>query len=241
MRYVLAALIAVLLATPVSASLQIVDIYNNVGDPTDIMNPENIPAYPFNDFANTLTASPLNLVKVVVGNVMVSGPGTLYFYAHGSESGFTNTFSVGPLTYTESSDINPWNPDGIPITSLDTLTTSIFVSGPTLLSAIGLDARFTTTGTPPSGKNAKITEGGFGIFAKYESGSIVTDGYSELYFGYDDNGADRDDNHDDLIVRVLFVPSSVDGSLETPEPVSAVVWGLLAAAAMVVPGVARRR
>jgi hypothetical protein len=104
------------------------------------------------------------------------------------------------------------------------------------LSDALLNARFTTTGI--GGSNAPITHSGFGIFAEETAGgSTITAPYSQLYFGYDDNGAGPDDNHDDLIVRAVFTPQSP----VVPEPISLFVWSGLLATAVLATGSRRHR
>jgi hypothetical protein len=160
--------------------------------------------------------------------VQITEAGTLTFYAHASESGFTNTFSMGlspnNVTKTETSDINPWVDSPISFGS-------IFVPAATTFSA--LNAIFTTTDS--GGINAPMMHQGFGIFAKtgWTDGTLT----NQLYFGYDDNGAGPDDNHDDLIIRVDFVPATTGGPPPgVPEPISALVWGALAFVGMLVSG-----
>jgi hypothetical protein len=197
---------------PASASLQII--------PSSVLE-DPIPSN--NDFASKLGA--LGLDRIIQGNVQMTAPGTLSFYAHASESGFTNTFLVGGYSFTESSDI-PWNAAGILINA-----TPISVSAGMLLSDAALNARFTTTGN--GGLNAPITHAGFGIFAdETAGGSTITGPYTQLYFGYDDNGAGPDDNHDDLIVRAVFTPLAQ----VVPEPISLLVWSGLVATAVLATG-----
>jgi hypothetical protein len=217
MRLIAAYLTLLVFSGPAWASLQII--------PSSVLE-DPIPSN--NDFASQLGA--LGLDRIIQGNVKITAPGTLSFYAHASESGFTNTFRVGTYSFTESPDI-PWNPAGILIN-----VTPISVSAGMLLSDAVLNARFTTTGS--GGLNAPITHAGFGIFAEETpGGSTITAPYSQLYFGYDDNGAGPDDNHDDLIVRAVFTPLAQ----VVPEPISLFVWSGLLAAAVLVTGGRRQR
>jgi hypothetical protein len=57
---------------------------------------------------------------------------------------------------------------------------------------------------------------GFGIFFTSGRGNGFDE--SVLYFGYDDNGAGSDDNHDDMIVSARFTP--------VPEPATLAMWGI---------------
>jgi hypothetical protein len=233
MRRVTALLLVLFAAAPAAASLQIVNIHQT-GVPGDLLDPANIPPFPSNDFSSDLFA--LSLAKIVVGDIQLNLPGHLYFFAHASESGFTNTFKAGnsgEVSYTEpANDLQPWHDYDVPIGQI------LNVPAGTLLSS--LNAIFTTTGS--GGMPAAILSGGFGIFTEVnQNGSIKTGPYDEVFFGYDDNGAGPDDNHDDLIISVQFRPLPPGGTPQVPEPVSVVVWGLLAAATILVPGIARRR
>ena len=222
MRYLLIAASMLVFVSPASASLQILSPTSN------LMNSS------LNDFADDLDDLTPALVKVVTGDVKVLAAGTLSFFAHASESGFTNTFHIFDTSsneYTYEEHELGWNA-GVPIASFG-------VPANALLSQ--LLASFTTSGIPPTsnGKNAKINDAneGFGIFVDINGNYDPT----HLYFGYDDNGAGPDDNHDDLIVSVVW-SGPLGGTPGTvPEPVSFVVWGMLAAAAIVVPGISRRR
>ncbi len=228
MRYSLAALLAIVLASPVSASLQI-------ETPFTPMAPLGI-----NDFATQLgqrILSPSVVTPwVAVADVIATEAGTLRFFAHASESGFTNTFHINdtlgnPYSYTEVGAVTGWDDPLVPFAEFDVPLNTTFSS---------LLARFTTNGTPPAstpGVDANIGEIGFGIF-------VASNGDYDpfhLYFAYDDNGAGPDDNHDDLIVSVQFVPGSSTGTAPVPEPISFVVWGALVGATVVLPAVSRRR
>jgi hypothetical protein len=218
MRYLLVALSLLIFVAPVSASLQIVS-------PTLLQDP--IPDN--NDFKYT-NLNPMGLYRIVLGDVKVNGNGVLNFVAYASESGFTNSFKVASYTFTENPDINPWYGPGYLINS-----SPIPVTDGMLLSDAALNARFTTTGS--GGLDAAIKDDGFGIFV----GQSIESSYTTLYFGYDDNGAGPDDNHDDLIVSVTFTPDSLTGTSPVPEPISFLVWGGLAGVVGLVSSVVRRR
>ena len=235
MRCFVSALLVIAAASPTMASLQIVNIFQSASP--DFRNPINIPPTPSNDFSPELFG--LNLAKIVVGDIQLTLPGNLLFFAHASESGFTNTFKAGnsgEVSYTEpANDLRPWHNHDVPIGQILNLPAG------TLLSS--LNAIFTTTGS--GGAPAAITTVGFGIFTQLNpNGSIKSGPYGEIYFGYDDNGAGPDDNHDDLIISVQFQSRPLDGTppdVSAPEPVSFVVWGMLAAATCLAPGISRRR
>jgi hypothetical protein len=217
MRY-LPALLLMLLSSPVFASLQLVS-------PTASTNILDI-----NDFKGVLS-SDWSLEKILTAiDVKVVGDGFLQFFVHGSESGFVNTFTAGAATFTEPTvpspaDV-PWNGPGTAFGPL------IAVSDGNLLGAT-LGAKFTTTGSggQPALLGGTSPDVGFGIFLKADGSHDP----NRLFFGYDDNGAGPDDNHDDLIISVLF--TSLSGAPpELPEPISCVVWGCLGWIAFFVTG-----
>ena len=182
-----------------------------------------------NDFKGNLNA--LGLVKLFMAdNVYVAADGVLNFYAHASESGFDDNFSVATYSFGENTSFTPWDGPGVLINS-----TPIAVTKGTLFSS--LNALFSTPST--GGRNAPLGSDGFGIFV----GDSISPDYSTLYFGYDDQAAVPDDNHDDLIVSVDFIaaPGRVEQSAEAPEPISALVWGGLVGLAVLMPKAFRLR
>jgi hypothetical protein len=187
-------------------------------------------------------ANPYDIDRLFNGgaDVKVTAAGTISFYYHASESGFTNEFVVGGTqvgsdllggtslfaeliggTPSGTTQIDFQNPAGLFIGSID-------VAAGAYLSTLGVGFRVAdtngTSGTAPV--DALAGTPGFGVFynkATYDANNLYN--FSELFLGFDDNGAGPDDNHDDMIVRALFVPAAspvVVGSV--PEATSAAMW-----------------
>lgn len=226
MRYLLAAVATFALAlsvTPAFASIAL----QFVSAPTELQDPLSSN----NDFKTNLNAIPLSLTKLVMGDIKAGADGFLNFYFHASESSFDDQFSIdGSPAFLETTSFTAWDPIGTLINP-----TPIAVSAGTTFSS--LHALFSTASS--GGLNATMNTVGFGIFV----GSTIESDYTTLYFGYDDQATHPDDNHDDLIIRVDFIPSGTpsQGSLGVPEPVSAIVWSALVGIAISTPTAIRRR
>jgi hypothetical protein len=211
------AVLAVMMATPAWAALQI-------ATSSVINNP--IPAN--NNFASDIASAlgtTVGTTMNVNSDITVFGDGTIQFFAVASESGYINTFDIlGAASLISGGD---YTEDGggptqdIPWDDSRPAFATISVNNGDLLSTL---VRFSSSGGTTSSPGQTVGAGalGFGIFVSSGAG----DPYSSnvLYFGYDDNGAGPDDNHDDLIVRAVFTP--------VPEPASLIVWGLLASSAV---------
>lgn len=239
-------------ASPAMASLQI-----TLGN-----NPMSIPDV--NNFKDALRdyydpSSPFDINRLFNGgaDVNVTAAGRLEFYYHGSESGFSNDFVVGGTQvgstlvggtslYTENiggtpsgtTQIDFQYPDGLPIGYID-------ITVPTTFSALGIGFRVSdTNGTGGTGPvDALAGTPGFGVFfnrAAYNANNFMD--FDELFLGFDDNGAGPDDNHDDMIVRVKFIPEPPLVVIEdAPEAASAAMWmGLIGLAGLVARRAARR-
>ncbi|QEG36017.1 hypothetical protein [Bythopirellula goksoeyrii] len=191
-----------------------------------------------NDFMADLAAltPSLDMIFNSGADIKVNGAGTVYFYYHGAESGYTNEFVTGgtwtAATFTlaggtslETEADESWSFPGSAIGS-------IAVSDGDLFSSLGIGFRVKTagSGTP---KDALAGTAGFGVFYNDGLGSAGDGTYSQVFYGFDDNGASVDDNHDDMMVSAVFVP--------VPEPLSVAVWSGLAVAFSVVSVLSKRR
>lgn len=220
MRFFAAPALLLMLVSPSLASMQII-----LNGTTPVLE-DPIPGN--NDFISFLGTGGLGYQQIVMGDVGFTQAGTLTFYAHASESSFTNTFKINGLpSFTELSDI-AWNS---PITEIGTIAVT------TLDTLFSLGAEFTTSHAGNGGVNAKIKQdAGFGIFANKSGTATITGPYTTLYFGYDDNGATPDDdNHDDLIISAVFAPL-LGPPPGIPEPVSGVVWASLCGLSVLMTG-----
>lgn len=206
-KMILAAAAAVSMALPATANAA-ADVTVNFG----ATNP--VPAS--NDFQSLLSGLGLTRFATTGASLVLNGPALITFYFMGSESGFNDTFSTSTLSLTEN-----------------TLFTNNFAGGGTLIgsqvfaggSLAGL-LNFTTTNA--NGASATVGQDGFGIFlgANQVSGSNFT----TLYFGYDDEIRNQDDNHDDFIVRAVIQA--------VPEPAT---WAMMIAGFGLVGGAMRLR
>ena len=136
-------------------------------------------------------------------NLVGSSPVLVEFL--GYEAGYRNTFTLGgDGFYTETDDPTPGNNKEI------FATPPSYWTGP--LSGL-LAFVFSTSGggTPASVANGSnptdASEGPTNVnfFASIVGAPTATSGRSVMLF-FDDNGADNDDNHDDMVVRLSVVP-----------------------------------
>jgi len=147
-----------------------------------------------NDFLGTLLAgyTYFNDAATLSG---VNPGDTINFTVIGAEAGLINTFSFtagGSHSFTETS----WD-SGHP--NVETYSANMGTYLASTISALLFSSS--------SGFSAAYGATGFGIF--YNHGSV-----NDMVFAFDDHGAAPEDNHDDLLVRVTFVP----------EPAT---WGLM--------------
>ena len=153
-----------------------------------------------NDFQAQLNGLGLTSFTTTGATMTLSANAQIFFEFLGSESGFSDTFTAGPVNYTENTNFT--NNFASPIA----LGFASFTAG----SLAGL-MTFTSSG----GVTATIGQDGFGIFLgpRQTSGQSV----SVFYLGYDDQINNQDDNHDDFILRAtVFGP--------VPEPTT---WAMM--------------
>jgi hypothetical protein len=138
-----------------------------------------------NDFKDELNDLGLDVFASSGATLALSAPGRITFYRLGSESSRTNGFTGGSVTGLEIDG----NQFGAPIL----LGTDTFAAG-SLLNKLF----FTTGGT---GEIANIGSEGFGIFLS----ANATSGTSTkvVYFGFDDFVNNKDDNHDDFLIKAV--------------------------------------
>ena len=153
-----------------------------------------------NDFQSQLNTLGLTRFTAQGATMTLASNSTIFFEFLGSESGFSDTFTAGPVTYTENSSIE--NHFGAPIV----LGSANFLAG----SLAGL-MTFTSSG----GVTATIGADGFGIFLG--PNQVSGQSFSTFYLGYDDQITNADDNHDDFIVRATVRPA-------VPEPAT---WAMM--------------
>ena len=154
-----------------------------------------------NDFQSNLNGLGFLNYASLGASLFLSGPASLTFEFLGSESGYSDTFSTsGGLSYTETSLLE--NHFAAPI-----LIGTQYFAGGDLFKLLNFTSNL--------GAAATVGDDGFGIFLA--RGAITGGQYNTFYLGYDDQISNKDDNHDDFIVRVT-VNSPV------PEPTT---WAML--------------
>ncbi|MES2903826.1 MAG: PEPxxWA-CTERM sorting domain-containing protein [Pseudomonadota bacterium] len=159
-----------------------------------------IPVPGNNNFITELSGLGLTQYTTMGASLLLSSDATIYFEFLGSESGFSDTFTAGSATLTETSGFENHFAAPIPIGFAS------FLAG----SLTGL-LNFTSVG----GTSATVGQDGFGIFLgpNQTSGQNV----SVFYLGFDDQVTNVDDNHDDFIVRATVLPA-------VPEPAT---WAMM--------------
>lgn len=144
--------------------------------------------------------------------IFLDGPAKVTATLMGYEAGFNNTFSMGGSTLFGGGGFAA-NKDGI----------ASFMLG--LVPGGTLDFSFATDGggggsvlndLNPNNTAAPNTSTGINFFASF--GDAQTLSGTSIYLFFDDDGANNDDNHDDLVVRLDVAP--------VPLPASVLLLGL---------------
>lgn len=274
MRYLLATLVSCALVSGAQASMQIIPTFVAPGNNGSTTIPS------VNNYQSLLEsyfdASPTLDVDRLFNNgadVGFKAAGTLTFFYHGAESGFTNRFVTNAIfgkngsgtifnagytdLYQENIAGTPSGttqnaafvaPNGLEVrgmtgsanNSSPTSPISIAVTTADTFRSLGIGFRVFDNNGIADRKDALAGDGGFGVF--YNLANFAsTNSFSQLLLGYDDNGAGPDDNHDDMIIRVVFTPRQQDVTAPVPEAASLATWGGLAAVAGVVATRSARR
>ena len=163
-----------------------------------------------NDFRTQLAGLGLTILRTSA-SLTLNGPANITVDYFASESGFVDTFNLGTISFAET------NKGAFGAQLIGTLTN--VASGP-------LNAFFTSNGhgdmhAPGSENFGFVLPEGFGSGA-YESNVI--------WVAYDDQINDRDDNHDDFILRLTVTP--------VPEPAT---WAMMIGGFGMLGAAVRRR
>lgn len=140
---------------------------------------------------------------------LIAGPGgaTLTATRMGAEAGNTNSFTMtgtttGVQTLTDAGGGNFFNPAGI-----DSITDTF--------SAGLIDFLFTTSAGPTSVANGSNPDNttptpspGINFFVSFVQDPLATSGQAVWLF-FDDDGANNDDNHDDLVIKLAIEGGSI--------------------------------
>ena len=150
------------------------------------------PVSGLNDFQDELAALGLTSITTTGADLWLSGDALLTFELLGSESGYSDSFDAGAVSFTENSNFTAWG-------SM-LLGSSAFSAG-----SLSGDLLFSSLG----GLDATVGDAGFGIFWGPNTDFAAS---NVFYIGYDDQITNPDDdNHDDLVLRVTVTPA-------VPEP-----------------------
>ena len=164
-----------------------------------------------NDFQSQLNGLGFVSFATLGTSLILDQNAKITFEFLGSESGFNDTFTAGTVTHTENTNFTPWS-------SLNIGTTSA------LAGSLANFLKFTSAG----GVNATVGNDGFGIFLT--ANQLSGQSFNVLYFGYDDQINNQDDNHDDFIIRAVVTA--------VPEPGT---WAMLLSGFVLVGSLLRRR
>jgi len=258
-RILLAVAIVVISHACASASMQIIPTFVAPG------NNGSTPIPAVNNYKNVLegyfNSNPSHDIDALFNNganVGFTSSGTLTFFYHGAESGFTNRFVIGATNgknlagtifnsgytdlYQENIAGTPTGttqnlafvaPNGLEVRGMTgnvnnvapTAPFSVAVTTGDTFASLGIGFRVFDNNGIGGRKDALAGEGGFGVF--YNTNNFNNgNSFLELLLGYDDNGAGPDDNHDDMIIRVVFTPKPEELQV-VPELASVATWATL--------------
>jgi PEP-CTERM motif len=156
-----------------------------------------------NDFQSQLNGLGFLSYTSSGASIAIDGPAQVDFYFFGSESGNDDTFKaagdVGSVSKTENTTFTAFGPQWIG---------SIRFNG--AVASLANVFNFTSSGS--NAAPATVGQGGFGIFLKCDTASrtngctttSTSGNYSTLWFGYDDQLNNVDDNHDDFIIKAVI-------------------------------------
>lgn len=161
-----------------------------------------------NDFRANLAG--LGVTSYTLGSSLgVDGPGTVTYYYYGKEAGYENVFSAGALSYAS----------GYTPTAQNYFSSPILI-GSVLVDAGVLDFQFCAFSSPTRSEGCitNLQNDLLGIASPQSIALNVSD-YTAWLF-WDDSGAGPDDNHDDMLIKAVFTPTSV------PEPGTLALFGV---------------
>ena len=136
--------------------------------------------------------------------------GSVTYYYYGKEAGYQNVFTTGPLSYDTGFTPTWQNHFGSGGIEIGTLNNQWGL----------LDFRFCSYDSPGHsvGCVSNWQNDALGLNSHQSIAYSVSGNTAWLF--WDDSGARRDDNHDDMIIKAVFTPKAV------PEPATLGLFGL---------------
>lgn len=178
-----------------------IDNQNPAGSVTSIV--------PSNDFRSALASLDVN-TYALGASLGVDVAGTVTYYYYGKEAGYSNDFQAGDLSFSSGFTPEAQNYFGSPI-QIGTVSVGSGL----------LDFQFCAYSSGPvlEGCVTNAQNDGLGMYS-FQSIAMSILGDTAWLF-WDDSGAGPDDNHDDMLIKAVFTPSSA-----VPEPGTLALFGL---------------